>query len=95
MPNDKKTNKMSDLRDHLFDTLAALKDPSKPLDVERAKAICNVAGKLIDSAKVEVQYAQVLGAKPDYEFFEDPRRGKPALTEGEKPGKPNGHAAKQ
>jgi hypothetical protein len=63
-------NKMSDLRDHLFETLELLKDPEKPLDVERAKAICAVSGKIIDSAKTEVLYAKVTGAQPLSEFFE-------------------------
>jgi hypothetical protein len=54
-------NKMSDLRDHLFETLEALKDKEQPLELDRAKAICAVADTLIESAKVEVQYLKVTG----------------------------------
>ena len=32
-----KSNSIDDLRTHLFDTLAALKDPEKPMDLDRAK----------------------------------------------------------
>jgi hypothetical protein len=49
-------NKISDLRDHLFETLEALKDPDKPMEIERAKAIADVARVIVDSAKVEVQF---------------------------------------
>lgn len=47
-------NRMSDLRDHLFETLEALKDPDKPMDLDRARAISTVAQTVINSAKVEV-----------------------------------------
>lgn len=49
-------NKMTDLRDHLFATLEALQDPDKPMEIERAKAIADVAKVLVDSAKVEVAF---------------------------------------
>lgn len=54
-------NKINDLRDHLFETLEALKDPDKPMDIERAKAVADVARVIVDSAKVEVQFLQVTG----------------------------------
>jgi hypothetical protein len=54
-------NKISDLRDHLFETLEALKDKEAPMDLDRAKAICGVAKHLIESAKVEVDYIRVVG----------------------------------
>jgi hypothetical protein len=69
---------MSDLRDHLFETLESLKDPEKPLDVERAKAICQVSGVIIESAKAETRYAQIVGAQPSSEFF-DSQPKQPAL----------------
>jgi hypothetical protein len=79
-------NRMSDLRNHLFETLEKLKDPEEPLDIERAKAICQVAGTIIESAKTEVKYAEVVGALPDATFFEQPPK-LPGL-----PVKSNGHA---
>lgn len=52
---------ITDLREKLFDTIDALNDKEKPLDVERAQAIVKVAGQIIESAKVEVK-AMELGA---------------------------------
>lgn len=86
-------NKISDLRDHLFETLEALKDKEQPMDIERAKAVCEVAQTVINSAKVEVEYmraaGEVLGqtAQLDSPFFAD----RPALPAG----KPNGSAREQ
>lgn len=49
-------NKIDDLRDHLFATLEALRD--NDMEIERAKAIADVARVLVDSAKVEVSYIE-------------------------------------
>lgn len=48
-------NKMTDLRDHLFDTIERLKDPEKetPMDIDTAKTINDLAQTLVSSAKVE------------------------------------------
>lgn len=54
-------NKIDDLRNHLFETLEALKDEEKPMDIERAKAIADVARVIVDSAKVEVQFIEAIG----------------------------------
>lgn len=56
-------NKITDLRDHLFATLEALRDQENPMDIERAKAIAQVADRIIDSAKVEVKFLEVTGQK--------------------------------
>ncbi len=54
-------NTLEDLRGHLFETLAALRDKTAPMDVDRAKAISEVARTVIDSAKVEVEYVKATG----------------------------------
>lgn len=54
-------NTMDDLRNHLFATLEALQDDEKPMDIDRALAVSNVAGKLIETAKVEVQFLRTTG----------------------------------
>jgi hypothetical protein len=54
---------IGELRRHLFETLDSLKDKEKPLDVDRAKAVCEVAGKIIETAKVEVSYLQTVGGR--------------------------------
>lgn len=53
-------NKMTDLRNHLFATLEALQDPDRPMDIERAKAVAEVAKVLVDSAKVEVMFINAM-----------------------------------
>lgn len=56
-------NKLEDLRNHLFATLEALQDNDKPMDLERAKTISDVAQTLINSAKVEVEFIREVGGK--------------------------------
>ena len=54
-------NKIEDLRNHLFATLEALQDTDSPMDVDRAQAIANVAGVIVNSAKVEMQFIRLTG----------------------------------
>jgi len=56
-------NKISDLLDHLFETLEALKDKDQPMDLARAKAISDVAQTIINVAKVEVDMVKAVGAE--------------------------------
>lgn len=51
---------INDLREHLFATLEGLRD--KSIDVDRARAISDVAKQMIDSAKVEVEYLKATGS---------------------------------
>lgn len=55
------TPHLTDLRAHLMDTLAALRDRETPMDVDRARAVATVASVLVDTAKVEVDYLRVTG----------------------------------
>lgn len=66
-------NKMTDLRNHLFEVLEALKDRDQPMEIERAKIISDVAQTLINSAKVELQFMELMGADEGGQFFEQPR----------------------
>lgn len=56
-------NKISDLRDHLFEALERLKDPDCDLDkeIQKAKAIKEVGSVIIESAKVEVDFINAVG----------------------------------
>ena len=54
-------NKIDDLRNHLFATLEALRDDEKPMDLDRARAVCQVADRIIDSARVECEFIEVTG----------------------------------
>ena len=66
-------NKITDLRNHLFETLERLKDEDKPMDLERAKVISEVAQTIINSAKVEVDLVKaVCGSAPQDGFFNVP-----------------------
>ena len=68
-------NKITDLRDHLFATLESLRDDEKPMEVDRAKAIADVARVIVDSAKVEVQMLEATGASSGTGFIpEEPNR---------------------
>ena len=70
---------VSDLREHLFATLAALRDTENPMDIERARAVSDVAQTLINSAKVEVEYLKVAGSGES--SFIDTGRGADNLPE--------------
>lgn len=52
---------IADLRSVLFDTLADLRNKESPMDIDRARAISEVAGRVIESAKVEVEFCKVTG----------------------------------
>lgn len=75
-------NKLEDLRNHLFATLEALQDPDKPMELDRAKTIAEVAQTVINSAKVEVDFIKEVGVAGvgEGQFF--PSSRKPRLLEG-------------
>lgn len=54
---------ITDMRQHLMDTLAALRNRENPMDVDRARAVAQVASVLVDSAKVEVDYIKATGLR--------------------------------
>jgi hypothetical protein len=64
-------NKIDDLRNHLFETLEALKDEEKPMDLARAQAVAEVAKVLVESAKVEVAFLKVTGLQRSTNFLPD------------------------
>lgn len=62
---------IDDLRTHLFETLQALKDKDRPMELDRARTIADVGRVLVESAKVEVQFLQVTGAIKSTGFLPD------------------------
>lgn len=81
-------NKMSDLRNHLFETLEALKDQEHPMEIARAHAVSHVARTIIESAKMEIQFLKLTERDPVGNFFGDPPRAEPArLLTAERPTK--------
>lgn len=72
-------NKIDDLRNHLFATLEALRDKDQPMELDRAKAIADVAQVIINSAKVEVDFIEATGGKGTG-FVEQPALPGPRLV---------------
>ncbi len=62
-------NKIDDLRNHLFETLEALKDKEEPMELDRARAIADVSRVIVDTAKVEVDFLKVTGALRSTDFL--------------------------
>ena len=73
-----KKNTIGDLRDHLFETLEALKDEEKPMDLDRARAIADVSRVIVDSAKVEVAFLNTTGQTRSTNFLPVEEEAAPA-----------------
>lgn len=52
---------LTGLREALFDTLQELRSKTDPMDIARAKAVCEVAREITDTARVEIDYQRVTG----------------------------------
>jgi hypothetical protein len=76
-------NKIEDLRNHLFATLEDLRDAEKPMDIERAQAIADVAQVIVNSGKVENDHIKLTGARGSGFIGEPlPLPGQPRLVKG-------------
>lgn len=71
---------MSELRTALMDTLNDLRDKENPMDVDRAKAVAQVAGVLVETAKVEVDYLKVSGGNSEFIDSEKVEKLPPGIT---------------
>lgn len=60
-------NKITDLRDHLFEALERLKDGD--LDIATAKAMTEVSQTIINSAKIEIDFIKATGSTQDSGFI--------------------------
>lgn len=69
---------ISTLRNHLLDTLSALRDRDNPMEPDRARAVAQVASVLVDTAKVEVEYLKATG-QDRAGFLEEPATARPEL----------------
>ncbi len=69
-------NKIQDLRDHLFETIELLK--ADDMEIEKAKAIADVAQVIINTAKLEVDFIRATdktdGYYPSTGFIEPERK---------------------
>lgn len=54
---------IEDVRAILMKTLNQLTDREHPMEVDRARAVAQVAAVMVDTAKVEVDYLRATGAK--------------------------------
>ncbi|WP_201799932.1 hypothetical protein [Andreprevotia sp. IGB-42] len=71
---------MADLHEKLFETLDGLK--SGTMDIERAKAISDIAQTIINGAKVEVDYIKQTGAAKGSGFLDPATAGSGQLPDG-------------
>lgn len=55
------SNTIADLREHLFATLRDLRRKDDPMEIDRARAVSEVAQTIINTAKVEVDHMRVAG----------------------------------
>jgi hypothetical protein len=77
-------NNIVELREHLFDTIRMLKDGK--MEVDRAKAVSEVAQTIINSAKVEVHYLEALGHDAATGFMDGTERNAlPPRSNGNRP----------
>jgi hypothetical protein len=67
---------ITQLRQHLLDTLADLRNRENPMEPDRARAVAQVASVLVDTAKVEVDYLKVTG-QDRAGFLEEPADSAP------------------
>ena len=58
-------NTTKDLRDHLFKQIERLNDPTLDLDkeLEKAKALASIGNVIVNSVKIEIDFARVAGGK--------------------------------
>lgn len=61
-------DKIQDLRHHLFETIEMLKDGD--MEIDKARAISEVAQVIINSAKVEVQFIKEMGSNRHTGFIQ-------------------------
>lgn len=55
------TPHIDQVREHLMQTLADLRNREQPMEVDRARAVAQVASVLVDTARVEVEYLKQIG----------------------------------
>lgn len=76
---------IADLRTELFATLRGLNDKQNPMEIERARAVSEVAQTIINSAKVEVEHMKVAGGKGSGFLPQEEKTGSPSPQIGVSP----------
>lgn len=65
-------NKITDLRNHLFEVIEKLQDGD--MDIETAKTIAEVGAVIVDTAKVEVQFLKTVEGAMLSGFWEETKQ---------------------
>ena len=66
-----KSKNIEHLRDTLFKQLDQLVDLDKPVDIDRARLVCDTSRILVEISKVEVEYARVIQGAITLPFIEN------------------------
>lgn len=66
------TPHINELREHLMGTLTSLRDRENPMEPDRARAVAQVAGVLVDTARVEVEFLKATGAEKSKFLGDEP-----------------------
>lgn len=77
------TPHITQVRQSLLDTLADLRNRENPMDVDRARAVAQVASVLVDTAKAEIDYIKATGA--DRSDFLEPASTAPQIPQSNGP----------
>ncbi|MFC4922850.1 MULTISPECIES: hypothetical protein [Delftia] len=65
------TKNIGHLREHLFNQMDMLCDLSKTVDLERSRMVCEMSKQIIDTARVEIQFAAVMKGAVTLPFIEN------------------------
>lgn len=74
---------INDVREHLMQTLQSLRDKDRPMDIDRARAVAQVASVLVDTAKVEVDYLRATGQERSAFLSSDAAAASSGYTQGD------------
>lgn len=77
------TPHITQVRQSLLDTLTDLRNRENPIDVDRARAVAQVASVLVDTARVEIDYIKATGA--DRSDFLEPAPTDPQIPQSNGP----------
>lgn len=82
MSDDNKRPHIDQVRAALMGTLTDLRDRTNPMDIDRAKAVAQVAAVLVDSARVENDYLKITG-QVNSGFLESDEAAAPGIPQGD------------
>lgn len=74
------TPHIDQVREHLMQTLADLRNREQPMEVDRARAVAQVASVLVDTARVEVDYLKQIGEGSRFLGGDDQAGDTPRIT---------------